>query len=79
MTAVHVIGWFGVLMVLGAYLFVSLGKIRPDGRIFHIINLLGGIALGVIAIATHNWPQLVVEIVWCVTAVYFLSKVFLKD
>lgn len=65
------IGWIGVLCLLGAYGLVTLGII-DTGWIYQLLNIVGALGLGVIAIYTKNYQSLTVQIVWVLVGVHWM-------
>lgn len=61
---VEIGGWLGALLVLGAYMLVSMGRISGASASFHWMNALGG---GFFVLNTW-WhgaiPSMVVNIIW---------------
>jgi hypothetical protein len=56
-------GWGGAAAILGAYLTVSMGWLKP-GRGFHITNLLGAAAFVVNGAFHQAWPSVVTNVAW---------------
>ena len=36
-------GWVGALLVLGAYFLVSFGRVGPQSKLFHAMNMAGAV------------------------------------
>jgi hypothetical protein len=56
-------GWAGAAAILGAYLTVSMGWLKP-GRGFQITNLLGAAAFVVNGAFHQAWPSVVTNVAW---------------
>jgi hypothetical protein len=76
---VECIGWLGAILVLLAYVLISLNKIESSTPSFQWLNLVGAICLIVHTIYNHAYPSAFVNIVWTGVAIYGLIKVRLKD
>ena len=59
-----IIGWIGAVMYIVAYLLLTLGKLKSDSFLYHLMNVLG--ALGLIANAFHfnDYPNVVTNLLW---------------
>ncbi|WP_262504360.1 CBU_0592 family membrane protein [Sphingobium sp. KCTC 72723] len=61
---VEIVGWTGALLVLGAYLGVSSGRMTGDSAVFQGMNALGA-ALFVLNTWWHGAiPSMVLNIIW---------------
>jgi hypothetical protein len=70
---VEFLGWFGAVTVLAGYLLFSLGKI-PNGPLYQVLNLVGGLSVAINVAAHHAIPSTIVNGVWAVIAVVVLVK-----
>ena len=69
-------GWAGALLVLGAYLLVSSGRVSGASPLFQWMNLLGS-ALFVLNTWWHGAiPSMVLNIVWSGIALAALWRVW---
>ncbi|QWS33408.1 CBU_0592 family membrane protein [Curtobacterium aetherium] len=74
---VEFLGWFGAVAVLGGYILFSLGKI-PNGPLYQVINLVGGLAVAVNVAAHHAVPSTIVNGIWAVVAAVVLVRMVLR-
>ena len=58
------LGFGGGLAVLASFAGVALGRLRPDARTYHLMNLGGALALVVSGLAVGAWPSVAVNVVW---------------
>ena len=70
---VEFLGWFGAVTVLAGYLLFSLGKI-PNGPLYQVLNLVGGLSVAINVAAHHAIPSTIVNGIWAVIAVVVLVK-----
>ena len=70
---VEFLGWFGAVTVLAGYLLFSLGKI-PNGPLYQLLNLVGGLSVAVNVAAHHAIPSTIVNGIWAVIAVVVLVR-----
>lgn len=59
----------GAAAVLGAYLGLQRGWMRPHDRQYHILNFVGAGMLAYIAIIDQRWGFILLETVWALAAV----------
>ena len=71
---VAVAGWAGAVLVLIAYVLLSMRRIDGHSTTYHVMNLLG--ALGIAANSGWNGavPSAVLNVIWIGIAVYALSR-----
>ena len=74
-TLFAIVGWTAALLILLAYIFLSLGKLNPQGRIYQWMNVAG--ALGFIVNSGYNGatPNAALNVVWAVIGLYTLWKI----
>jgi|KBSMisStaDraftv2_1062788.scaffolds.fasta_scaffold598675_2 hypothetical protein len=63
-------GWIGTASYLVAYLLLSMGKLRADKKLYHLLNILGAIGLTYNAVSLRDFPNVVVNIVWALIALW---------
>ena len=73
----EIIGWYGVIALLGAYAMVSFGVIAANGVWFQTLNVTGAIGIVIEASAKKNWQPAVLNIVWAVIGIAVLIKIIL--
>ena len=71
---VDVIGWTGAALVLAAYFLITKRIVDAKSRLYHMLNLLGGIGLGYNTYYYAAYPSTVVNIFWIIIAVYGFLK-----
>jgi len=64
------LGWIGTFAYLIAYLLLSTGRLKAEKKLYHILNILGAIGLTYNAIALSDYPNVMVNIVWAVIALW---------
>ncbi|WP_455738030.1 CBU_0592 family membrane protein [Curtobacterium flaccumfaciens] len=67
------LGWFGAVTVLAGYILFSTGKI-PNGPLYQLFNLVGGLAVAINVAAHHAVPSTIVNGLWAIVAVVVLVK-----
>lgn len=75
---IEVIGWYGMVAVLGAYALVSFGTIKSDSIIYQLLNLTGALGVAVISIRQKAKQPAALNLVWAVVAFVALVSIFVR-
>ncbi|HUO92046.1 MAG TPA: hypothetical protein VMU22_03950 [Rhizomicrobium sp.] len=71
---VAVAGWAGAVLVLVAYVLLSMRRIDGHSTAYHVMNLLGAVGIA----ANSGWngaiPSAVLNVIWIGIAIYALSR-----
>lgn len=78
LTPVGIIGLLAPVLFLVAYAMISLGKWSAEMLRFHVLNLLGAIALLLSLTEQWNLPVCILETCWGAISVYGIIKVLKK-
>ncbi|HVV07049.1 MAG TPA: hypothetical protein VHC96_22630 [Puia sp.] len=73
------LGWIGTASYLVAYLLLSMGRLRADKKLYHLLNILGAIGLTYNAVALHDFPNVVVNIAWAAIAVWAIWLILRRE
>lgn len=68
----EIIGWFGAIAILIAYLLVSIKRISPTSKAYQMLNLLGALGIVVNSLVHNAIPSAGLNITWSVIALYGL-------
>ncbi|PTT70288.1 CBU_0592 family membrane protein [Arthrobacter sp. HMWF013] len=60
----EIAGWSGAVLILSAYLSVSMGWLKA-GKRFQVANLIGACAFIINGAVHEAWPSVVTNIAWC--------------
>lgn len=72
---IEIAGWLGALLVLGAYLLVSSGRVSGKSALFQWMNALGS-ALFILNTGWHGAiPSMVLNIVWLAIGMVTLIRI----
>lgn len=72
-----IVGWYGVVVLLGAYALVSFDVVSPDGVLFQFFNITGSIGIALEASSRKSWPATVLNVVWALIGALALAKILL--
>lgn len=72
---IEIAGWLGALLVLGAYILVSVGRLSGSSALFQWMN-----ALGALFFVLNTWwhgaiPSMVLNIIWSVIGFITLWRI----
>ena len=72
---IEMAGWLGALLVLGAYLLVTTGRVSGKSALFQSMNALGS-ALFILNTWWHGAiPSMVLNIVWLAIGTVALARI----
>lgn len=60
----EIAGWSGAVLILSAYLSVSMGWLKA-GKRFQVANLIGACAFIVNGAVHEAWPSVLTNVAWC--------------
>ena len=70
----EIIGWYGALAVLGAYMALGLNAIEA-GTLYHFLNATGAAGIGLISWRKRAWQPVALNGVWMVIAIVALIRI----
>jgi len=74
----QIIGFLGMICVVGAYLLLQLQIVSNENLSFQIINLIGAILL-IISLCIHfNLGSFLIEIFWIIITLFGIYKIYKK-
>jgi len=73
----EILGWYGVVAVVGAYALLSLDILSSTSFLFQGLNLTGAIGIIVDAIDDKNTQPAVLNIIWAIIAVVAIVRIIL--
>lgn len=79
MSLIKISGWLGVIIYLVAYLLLVVKKLKSDRPLYHLLNILGAIGLLLNAWLLNDYPNLVINIIWALIAVYAIVMIFVRS
>jgi len=76
MTEKHfeIIGWIGFILIVSAYLFVTLKFLDVSSTRYHLMNLVGALCMATNARHNNAKPLFWLNLVWSLIAVIGLVK-----
>jgi hypothetical protein len=75
----EIAGWSGAVLILSAYLSVSMGWLKAGQR-FQVANLVGACAFIINGAVHQAWPSVVTNVAWClISAIAILRMRATRD
>lgn len=71
---VEIIGWIGMLLVLLAYFLITIKKTSRESKLYHSMNLIGALFLGINTLINEAYPSTALNVVWILIAIYGLIE-----
>lgn len=73
--AVEVVGFGGALLILGAYILLTLGKVTANSRSYQAMNFIGAIGFVINGYAHGAMPSAILNVIWAVIAIFALARI----
>ena len=70
----EIIGWVGTLLILIAYLLVSVKKLGPTSKTYQFLNLFGAVGVGINSLIHRALPSVGINLAWMLIAIYALVR-----
>jgi len=74
MTISEIIGSIGVGLILLAYFLATEKLMKPDGKVFFVMNIIGAALATYASLLISYWPFVILEGTWTLVSVYGLMK-----
>ena len=74
--AVEAAGWVGAVLVLGAYLLVSIKRLAGDSALFQWMNMIGAAGLTMVSAWHAAWPAAWLDGAWTLVGLVALIGIW---
>ena len=78
MILVEVAGWAGAVLILGAYVLLTLGRIQAQSVMYQAMNVVGAAGFIVNGLANGALPSATLNVIWLGIGVYALWRIRAK-
>lgn len=78
MILIEIVGWAGAVLILGAYILLTLGRIQAQSVSYQAMNVVGSAGFIVNGLANRALPSAALNIVWMGIGFYALWKIRTK-
>jgi len=67
---IEVVGWVGAVLMLSAYVLLTLGRLKSHSPRYHWLNIVSG--AGLICNSGYNgaYPSVMINVVWLIIGLY---------
>lgn len=72
----EILGWYGMVALIGAYFLVGFGYVSPEGIVFHGLNATGGMALIVFALSKEATQLAILNAFWALIGIAAIVRTF---
>lgn len=72
--AIEAVGWAGAVLILAAYILLSLGRIGGQSPLYQWMNVVGASGFIINGLANGALPSAALNIVWLVIGLYTLWR-----
>ena len=70
----NILGIAGLISILAAFFLLQMKKISDDDNIYNILNIIGGIFIGVYSFSYRAYFSVILNLVWSIVAFWDLYK-----
>lgn len=74
-TFINILGWYGALAIIVAYVLVSFSFIQANSLLFQILNGTGAIGIVIISLYKKAYQPAVLNIVWTLIALVAIISI----
>lgn len=74
---IELLGWYGVIAILGAYALLSFSVIKSNTLLYQLLNLTGAIGIVVHSFGKKAYQPGVLNIVWALIALVALFNILI--
>lgn len=74
-TFLEIVGWYGAVALIVAYVSVSFSWLAPQDVLFQVLNLTGGLAIVLHSLSRKAYPSVVINVMWSLVALVALVKI----
>ncbi|MFA7314870.1 MAG: hypothetical protein WC025_02970 [Candidatus Magasanikbacteria bacterium] len=72
----HFVGWYGAIVILLAFAFVSFGILGANTILYQLMNFTGALTLIYYSSSKKDYPTTVLNIFWAFIAIVAITKLF---
>ncbi len=66
---IQILSLVGAFLILSAYVANQRGWMGPEHRSYALINLVGALALGRVAVVDNRWGFILLEAIWVLVSI----------
>lgn len=74
MNTTDIIGAAGVGLILLAYFLSTEKLLKPDSKMYFVLNIIGAGLATTASLLIHYWPFVILEATWTLVSIYGLMR-----
>ena len=79
MILIEIAGWAGAILILLAYVLLTLGRIQAQSVAYQAMNVFGAAGFIVNGLANHALPSATLNVIWLSIGVYALWRIRMRS
>ena len=76
---ISIIGWYGVVVTIGAYICVSFSLLGPTSLIYQLMNLTGAIGITIETWVKRDYQPFWLNLIWAFIAFVAIVNLFVHN
>jgi len=72
-----ILGWIGAVLLITAYVLLSIGVLDGQSLVYQLLNLFGALGLMTLGLARKAYPSVATNIVWLIIGVVTIVGILL--
>lgn len=69
------LGWFGLVFIILAYIFLSTKRLKTTYVLYHLLNLLGATGIAISTFFTESWAALTLSLIFWMISLFYIIKI----
>ncbi len=74
-TIIEVLGWYGTVVIVGAYALTSFGMVSPKSILYQALNFTGSIGIIIAVLPKQAYQPAVLNTVWAIIAALAIGRI----
>lgn len=74
---IEIIGWVGIIIILGAYALVSFSILNINSLLYQSLNLVGAVGVSIVALKDKDYQSGTLNMIWALIALLAILKIIL--
>jgi len=71
---IEVLGWAGMVLILGAYGLLSAGRVGPESKAYQYMNIAGAAGFIINSGVKGAYPSAALNVIWILISFYALAR-----
>jgi len=75
---IEIIGWYGTVVIIGAYALSSFGILNSSSIIYQILNLTGALGIVIVSWPKKAYQPATLNVIWSLIALLAIIKIIFR-